>query len=187
MTCVVGIEHEGAVYIGADSAGVDSYDISIRDDEKVFMNEDFIMGFSGSFRIGQLLRYALVPPEQSFKKDDMAYLVTDFIDAVRNMQREKGALKKENEEESHDSAFLLGYHGRLYIIDEDFQVIRPNECYTAVGAGAAVALGALYASDHIEDPRRRIVLALEASAMYCAAVRSPFTVLKLERNSSEAT
>jgi len=184
MTCIVGLEESGVVYIGGDSAGVDTVNLSIlsRADEKVFITEgeDFIMGFAGSFRIGQLLRYALEIPEQSGKKDDMSYMVTDFVDAVRTMLHAKGAMTKENELEAHDAAFLVGYKGKLYVIDSDFQVGRPIENYTAVGCGADIALGVMYATNKTAmSPESRIELALMAAAEYSAGVRAPFNVLKL--------
>ena len=184
MTCIVGLEQDNTVYIGGDSAGVEAWSLAIcgRADEKVFVNDsgEFIMGFCGSFRIGQLLRYALVPPEQSQKKDDMAYMVTDFIDAVRVMQKDKGSMKKENELEEHDAAFLVGYRGRLYCVESDFQVGRPIENYAAVGCGAQIALGAMFATRNSNlSPKNRIELALSAAAEYSAGVRGPFLVLQL--------
>lgn len=187
MTCIVGLEHNGVVYIGGDSAGVETWSLAIcgRADEKVFVTDsgEFIMGFCGSFRIGQLLRYALTPPEQSQKKDDMAYMVVDFVDAVRVMQKEKGSMKKENELEEHDAAFLVGYRGKLYCIETDFQVGRPMEGYAAVGCGAQIALGAMFATRNSNlAPENRIELALTAAAEYSAGVRGPFLVLKLPIN-----
>jgi len=179
MTCIVGLEHEGTVYIGGDSAGVAEYDICTRSDEKVFFNDEVLMGFTSSFRMGQLLRYAFTVPEQSNKKEDMAYLVTDFVDAIRLCYREKGFIKKENEQEE-GGTFLLGYRGHLYVIEGDFQVGKPGEGYAAVGCGANIALGAMYASQSWKDPELRIRTALEAAVAHSAGVRPPFTVLKLE-------
>ena len=38
MTCIVGLVHEGVVYIGGDSAGVGGMSLTVRADEKVFQN-----------------------------------------------------------------------------------------------------------------------------------------------------
>lgn len=190
MTCIVGLVHKNSIYIGGDSAGVETWGLSIcsRADEKVFLTEsgDMIMGFSGSYRIGQLLRYALVAPQQKVGQDDMAYMVTDFIDAVRNMQKDRGSLKKENEVEEHSAAFLVGFNKKLYVIESDFQVGQPLDNYAAVGSGAEVALGAMYATKTaIMSPEERIKLALSASAEFNAGVRAPFTILKLEYEEEE--
>lgn len=185
MTCVVGIEKDGIVYIGADSAAIDAGTLSIstRADEKVFLagDDEILVGFSGSFRVGQLLRYALEFPEASRKKSPMAFMVTDFMNAVRQLQSVHGALKKENEEESHDGPFLVGYAGKLYCIESDFQVGCPADGYDALGCGSQIALGALFATKNLKlTPVERITLALEAASEYSAGVRKPFRILELK-------
>lgn len=181
MTCIVGVEFNGKVYIGGDSAGIedDGLEICGRADEKVFVVEDFVFGFSGSFRVGQLIRYAFIPPEHSQKKPDMAYMVTDFVDALKNMQREKGTLVKENDEETSTCPFLVGYRGKLYCVEADFNVGVTYDGYAAVGCGSQVALGALHALKHSKstDPQKKIKSALEAAAEYNAGVRPPFKMV----------
>jgi len=180
MTCVIGLEHNDTVYVGADSAGIAGYEIATRVDEKIFTKEEFIMGFAGSFRMGQLLRYALNIPEQSARIDDMQYLVTDFMDAVRTCYRDKGFLTKSEEvESSPEGTFILGYHGKLYTIEEDFQVGRVAEEYVAMGCGSSIALGAMHACNLV-DPIERITCALEAAAKFSAGVRGPFKIIKLK-------
>lgn len=183
MTCIVGVEHEGSVYIGGDSAAIDEcMGICLCADEKVFITDggDLAIGYAGSFRIGQLMRYAFVVPDQPSKKDDMAYMVTDFVDAVRAVQRDKGAMTKENELEVHDAELVVGYNGKLYVVDAYYRVGRPVEDYTAVGSGAPVALGALYATRGQDlTPEDRIRLALKASSEYSAGVRPPFHIVRL--------
>ena len=188
MTCIVGIEDKGDIYIGADSAGIDIDSLSIctRADEKVFITEsgEFIIGFSGSFRVGQLMRYAIDLPEQSQKKDDMAYMVTDFVDAIRFAQHNRGSLKKESELEELPAALLVGYKSKLYVIENDFQVGLPIENYAAVGCGAQIALGAMYALKNSNiSPTNKLEIALMAASEYSVGVRPPFIVLKLAKDS----
>jgi len=177
MTCIVGLVHDGVVYMGGDSAGVTGYDIATRADEKVFTNGDFIMGFTTSFRMGQILRYSFDPPEQSVKKDDMKYLVTDFIDNVRNAFSDAGFLSKDDGVEE-GGTFLFGYKGSLYQVDSDFQIGRPLDKFAAIGCGGQIAMGAMYASKNNPDPITRITQALEAAEAFSAGVRRPFIVLK---------
>ena len=86
MTCIVGIAEGGTVWIGGDSAGVETGSLGLvaRSDKKVFRNGNFVMGFTSSFRMGQLLAYKLSPPKRHADDDVMAYMVNDFIDAVRD-------------------------------------------------------------------------------------------------------
>lgn len=65
MTCIVGLVDKGSIYMGGDSAGVAGLSVTTRADEKVFLNGPFIMGFTTSFRMGQILRYKFVPPDQN--------------------------------------------------------------------------------------------------------------------------
>lgn len=177
MTVIVGVEHRGQVWIGGDSASIAGETITARADEKVFRNGPYLLGFAGSFRVGQIIRYAFSPPGQVFD-DDMQHLCVDFVDAMRVAQREKRALRRVDEEtHESDSQFLLGYRGRLYAVDGDYQVERPAELYSAIGVGADFALGALAATNK-KDPQKRVLAALEASARHCAGVRGPFVVLR---------
>jgi hypothetical protein len=177
MTCIVGLEHEGSVYIGGDSAGVSGLDIHVRTDEKVFTNGNFIFGFTTSFRMGQLLQYSFVPPEQPEDKSDMAYLVTDFIDEIRSCFTVGGFLTKLNDVEE-GGCFLLGYKGKLYEISSDFQVGSTSVPFSSVGCGAALSKGAMFATTHIKDPEDRIRLALDAAEYFSAGVCKPYKILK---------
>lgn len=179
MTCVVGVIHENNVWLGADSAAFADLDIVTRSDEKVFQNEEFIIGFSGSYRIGQLIRYAFTPPEKSAKSTEMSFMVNEFVDAIRDLCKEKGVLGKENEIEVMEASLLVGYAGKIYCIEQDFQVSILAERYAAIGTGSQVALGALHALKDFKDipPTERINKALQAASEYSVGVRSPYVVI----------
>ena len=66
----------------------------VRADEKVFRNGDFLMGFTTSFRMGQLLRYKLNPPRRHPDDRVAKYMVVDFIDAVRECLKAGGWASK---------------------------------------------------------------------------------------------
>jgi ATP-dependent protease HslVU (ClpYQ) peptidase subunit len=175
MTCIVGLVHDGDVYIGGDSAGIAGLSVSLRADEKVFGNGPFIMGFTTSFRMGQLLRYKFSPPAQTVHQDDMEYMVTSFIDAVRQCFAGNGFGDKDA---SVGGNFLVGYKGKLYNIESDHQVGVPKLTYDAVGCGTDLALGAMYATEGL-PPEDRINAALAAASTFSAGVAPPFTILKL--------
>lgn len=174
MTCIVGLVDKGTVYIGGDSAGVAGLSLSIRADEKVFQNGPFIMGFTTSFRMGQLLRYKFDPPQQTVNQNDMQYMVTSFIDAVRRCFANNGFGDKDA---TVGGNFLVGYKGKLYNIESDFQVGIPAGDFDAVGCGADLALGALYASKG-KKPEQRVQAALEAASTFSAGVAPPFLFIK---------
>lgn len=177
MTCIVGLEHEGKIYIGGDSAGVGGLSLTIRADEKVFKNGNMLFGFTSSFRMGQLLRFKLQIPYHRPEVNDYQYMVTDFIDAVRYCLKEGGYASVHSGEES-GGTFLVGYKGKLYEINDDYQVGMPLDGYAAVGCGEDIAKGAMYANIGLE-PEKRILNALGASENFSAGVRSPFHVLSI--------
>lgn len=173
MTCICGIEKNGVVWIGGDSAGTaGNMHQRVRGDKKVFIRGEFIIGFCGSFRMGQLLQNTLEVPAQAEGKNDYEFLVSDFVAAVKQcLSVEKDAEMEPN--------FLFGYRGKLYGVQGDYQVSIPDGGFDAMGSGGDVAMGALHANRSTRSPKKRITQALEASARNNAAVRPPWTILSL--------
>lgn len=172
MTCIVGLVQNGVVHIGGDSLGVGGYCKSVRADKKVFHRGPFVIGFTSSFRMGQILQHKLEVPEHKEGVDDYAYMVTEFVDAVRKCLKDAGFAKKLNEEET-GGTFLVGYRGRLYEIEDDYQVAMFEDEYSAVGCGHDIAKGAMYAQPSFTHPVERIRVALEAASRFSAGVGGP--------------
>lgn len=184
MTCIVGYVDKGDVYIGADSAGVGGGFTTERADEKVFIKENMIFGFTSSFRMGQIIRYCLKIPEHSSKKTDYDYLCTDFIDALMKCFKEKEFAHIEHNV-SRGGVFLLGYRGNLYQIEGDYQVGKNNKNYDSCGCGFWLALGALCALEDVKAPPRvKIDRALKSAEEFSSGVRRPFNVLVLKGGES---
>ena len=171
---MVGVADESAVWMGADSAGASGWSLQIRSDAKVFRRGPYLMGFTTSFRMGQLLRWSLdvVDPVDVDLEEFMA---TGFVDAVRKCLKDGGFAKKESEREEGGD-FLVGVQGRLFTVHSDYQVSEQVVPYAAVGCGADVALGVMYATAHLA-PRHRLQVALDAAERHSAGVRGPFTIL----------
>lgn len=177
MTCVVGLEKKGIVWIGGDSAATaKSFDQEIHGEPKVFFNGPFLLGFAGAWRFGALVRYSFRPPKRGRGKTDLAFLSTDFVDALRELLDDKGGLGKDKEADSADP-LLIGYNGHLYGMEDDFSIRLPDRHFLAIGSGDSPALGSLHSTRGWEDPEARVTEALYASSRFCAAVRPPFVVL----------
>lgn len=174
MTCVVGVAHQGAVWMGGDSAGADgSWSLELRAQSKVFHRAPFLMGFTTSFRMGQLLRFRLVAGAPTGDLEE--FMATTFIDAVRQCLKDGGFATREKDQEE-GGTFLVGVAGRLFTVHEDYQVSEQVHPYAAVGCGAEIAVGAMYATAHLE-PGHRLQVALDAAERHSAGVRGPFTIL----------
>lgn len=187
MTCIVGFIEKDIVYIGGDSAGVGGYDLQIRKDVKVFKNGPFIMGFTTSFRMGQLLMSSkFKPKKQLSKQSDYDYMITTFIDNIRKLFKDNGFEKKYIDGELKGGTFLVGYKGNLYEIDEDFQVGVREEDYSSVGCGSQIALGAMYILNYDKDkvPEQRIEESLKAAERFSAGVSGPFNIVSMSSSES---
>lgn len=186
MTCVVAIKQDGVVYMGADSLADSNGHCMLREDPKVFIKGDFIIGFTSSFRMGQLLMQADFPkPRTDFddvinlteKQIDFQYMIGPFVDCVQELFRDKKYAVVENAAESGGN-FIVGYKGEIYEIESDYQVGIPSCGYTAVGSGFAYALGALHAIDSIGySPDIEIKMALSAASAFNSYVKPPFRIL----------
>jgi 20S proteasome alpha/beta subunit len=177
MTCIVGITDGQTVTIGGDSAGSDGWHVAVRSDSKVFQVGSYLMGFTTSYRMGQLLRYSLAVGDPDTWDIDR-FMATTFIDAVRDCLSRGGYAKTEDGQEQ-GGQFLVGIHGRLYVVGDDYQIGHTISGYAAVGSGYLVALGSLHSTARSPaDSRQRAVLALEAAAELTEGVRPPFTVVQ---------
>jgi len=176
MTVIVGLEHKGCVYIGGDSAGVAGMQMNIREDKKVFETGEYIIGCTTSFRMIDLLKYKLHVNKQEDYVDDIRFMATTFIDSVIECFAQNGFGKRSDNDGYEGGSFLVGYRGKLYSIADDFQVGISAHKYNAVGCGAEIAKGAMFACK-IADPVKRINVALEAASTFSAGVRPPFHVV----------
>lgn len=174
MTCIVGLVHNDKVYIGGDSAGISNRDITVQKGPKVFKTKDFLIGYTSSFRMGQLLRYKFEPPQYSPDEDIVEYMVTAFIDAVRECFKDGGYARQESGEE-YGGYFLVGYKGRLFHIAADYQVGESLCGYTATGCGEDYAKGSLFSSVG-KDPDERVYIALSAASYFSTDVCGPFVI-----------
>lgn len=165
---------DGRVYIGGDSAGSNGHTLITRADAKVFAKGGFIFGFTSSFRMGQLLRYSFEPPKRHPDTDLMAYMVTQFIDALRACMKAGGFARTDSSVEA-GGTFLVGHAGRLFAVYDDYQVGEAVADYEACGCGDQLARGAMFATAGGE-PEARIRAALAAAEAHSPGVRGPFHI-----------
>lgn len=183
MTCIVAITNGGAVVMGADScAGAGSFSAP-RLDRKVFVTQaggGLLIGFTSSFRMGDLLRYRLDVARRHPDVPLDRWMRTEFIDAVRACLRSGGFLKSDSAVES-GGVFIVAAEGRLFVVDNDFQVGEYAGPFFAVGCGDRLALGAFHAAQRlqgdaltVDDMRARCETALGAAAAFSGYVLPPF-------------
>lgn len=176
MTCIVGLEADSKVYIGADSASVAGWEVRATRLHKVFRRSRFLIGYTGSFRMGQLLQHRLEISPQNGETDE-EFMVCKFIEAVRTCLKDGGFAKVDNNVEK-GGYFLVGYNGRLYNVSSDFQVNSERNGFDARGCGREYALGAMKVLESLA-PRERVKKALTVAAHFSGAVCKPFRVMSI--------
>ncbi len=190
MTCIVGLEHDGKVYMGGDSAGCDSWSLEVRSDVKVFQNKDYLFGFTDSFRMGQILAHCFEPPSPTTKTDTkilseielLKFMSSTFIDKLRKCLKSNGyATIKDNVESG--GTFLIGVRGFLFKIMGDFQVGRTMCGYDAIGSGWLSARGAMFVLNSklgdVLNSEQKITMALDTAVHDVPTVRGPYTILDI--------
>lgn len=178
MTCVIGYKDDFGIVMGADSIAVMDNQYFISPIDKIFMKGDFMFGYCGSPRMGDLLKYSLKFPKHKKGLPDHEYLATSFINEVITCFAEAGFQKVEAES-IYGGLFIIGYHNNLYRIDADYQVNQTMDNYIVIGSGEPYSLGALAVVDKMElTTEEKIIIALEASESFCTDVKPPFKTLK---------
>lgn len=187
MTCIVGLVTKDGIYVGGDSAGVAGLSIAARADQKVFINNNFIFGFTSSFRMGQILHHAFSPPQILPNEDIHKFMSTRFVDSIRDAFKAGGYMTRHNDSDQ-GGTFLVGYKNHLFKIEDDFQVAENIYPYNAVGCGADIALGSLYTSIKSKakldklNSRAVVNMALNAAQEFSAGVRAPFLIEFLKKS-----
>ena len=178
MTCIVGYKEKGCTWIGCDSFGSTDFFGTFYKNKKVFKinGTEFIIGYTSSFRMGQLLQYAdgLFDEISLLKNEiDERYLVTSFIPKVKELFMDNNFGTEEL-----GGCFLIGLKDKLYIVQDDFSILEGSDLYNSVGSGAFHALGSLYTTKDMGlDVKEKIRLALESAEYHQINVRRPFYIM----------
>ncbi len=182
MTCIAGLAKEGKVYIASDSLGSGNGVKQVYATPKLVVLEvfekkdlsltkiDLGIGYTSSYRMGDILRYNFTPPAIEQEEDENEYLVKDFIpELIKCFDEHSFAKTKEGTKSGGN--FLVGLRGRLFMVQDDFSVLEPECNYTSVGSGQEFALGAMYAYERSSaDPIKSVTGAIRAARSFSTTV-----------------
>lgn len=176
MTCIAGYaDGLGHVVIGGDSIASNGYNAQQVRSAKVFTNGPLVIGYTTSFRFGQIAQYHVKPNDGWQTMPPLHYLITDFVPLLRAALKEHGfAMKDKDREEG--GTMLVGLRGQLFSVQSDYSVLEVLGGIDACGAGEDIAIGAMWAAVHNGVKRVDQVVAngLEAAGTYSALVRPPY-------------
>jgi ATP-dependent protease HslVU (ClpYQ) peptidase subunit len=174
MSTVVGIIEDKKIWIGCDSQAT-SQQGEIRPIicDKVFRNGDFLIGYVGSVRSGQILRPELFPLDSTSIAS-----VLHLPDYIRLHFETYGCLSRDDDQsQMTTSNFLIASKDGLFEILADYQINEVPK-YTAIGSGSNFAFGSLFTTHEMNKftPVERIEYALNAAARFDASSSGPFKI-----------
>lgn len=193
MTCIVGlVTDDGNVLIGADSLSSNHSSKKVVRNPKIIRlsargrkhRSDILIGYTSSWRMGQILGKLKAPDDSS--DDAFDYLSGPFVDGVRQAMKDGGfATVKDGAEAG--GYFLVAYDGRLFGVQSDFSVLEAADGFDSVGSGEDWAMGSLFSTRGvIISPEDRVLLALKSAEAYNPGVQSPFHLESLIERAAEA-
>jgi len=187
MTCIVAIRGAKEIVVGGDSAESDMWTISCRDDTKFFARGPYIIGFCGSIRIGQIVRFKMKLPkpraEDLQSKDKMLkFMCSKFIDDLAVALSQNGALVSDDDDGSSmasSSGLIVCVGGYLFCVYPDLAVSTTTKNYIAMGSGESFALGSLYTTENTKQScTRRVLKALNAASEFSTTVAGPYHLFR---------
>lgn len=181
MTCIIGYLEKDKIWMAGDRVAADTgqWQKQVINEPKVFRIGSFIMGYTSSFRFGDLLKYSFKPTEPHPDDDLSSFMRWSFVVELRKLLRDEGYSRIDSNQES-GGTMLVGIGDRLFMIQDDFAVIEYSSQYAAIGCGAPYALGALMAVDRFDlEPSERLDIAMQAASSLSAFVSNEYDVISL--------
>ena len=168
MTCIIAHTDGVSSFIAGDKLGSNGFTKTVQTEPKVFEKE-FIklhddgltrtkevmaLGYTTSFRMGQLLNYNLNLPEQDASQTLSQYLVLKVIPIIRQMFKEEWGARDASQDVGGGQFIILHNH-TIYEVQEDFSVLQPKTRITAVGSGTYHAIAAMQAYIEVENESKK--------------------------------
>ena len=184
MTVIVGVEERGLVWLGADSCASNETTSQLLAESKIWRSGAYVVGVSGSSRAAEVIRYFAklpAPPSRGVRR----HIVVEVVPIIQKAMRKTKAIKSAGDwdrggptgGEAHGGDILIAVGSHLFSVDQEFSVSRVRDGYNAIGSGADVANGALFATRGM-PAKKRIALALTAAAHHACGVRGPFSQMR---------
>lgn len=141
MTCIVALTDGKDVHMAGDLMAHNGFTGNVLDKSKVFIKEGFIVGYTTSFRMGQILEYAWTPPSKKESQTEDSYIYIDIVNSFREVFSQNGYGNKDGIED-HSGEFIFGYKGRLFLHQQNYSILESNS-FVATGSGGYHAEAAI--------------------------------------------
>lgn len=167
MSLVIAIKEKDRIVLGADkqaSTG-STKDHTSTKIWKVEELEGALMGGVGSARASQIIQYSQIIDKNYTGPINTEFVICVLVPTISATLKANGIAVGASEEESCTmipNVFIFAYADKAWVIWHDLSVIEIAD-YFAIGSGADVARGALFATKD-KNPFDRIVTGIDAAA-----------------------
>lgn len=186
MTAIVGLVHDGEVWLGGDRSVAAGSMLIPNRQPKVWRSGQMVIGCSGEQAWWTAWLEELSPdPGGHWRPDDpLRWLSTTCMQSLRQRLTEWGRIGKAADgTEQCDGDALVGIDGQLYEINANgFTVVQCADPVAGIGCGGNLVIGAASALRALDWPDGLDVPwvlreSLEIAERFCAYVRAPFDVV----------
>jgi ATP-dependent protease HslVU (ClpYQ) peptidase subunit len=175
MTVVIGLKHNGAVWIGADSRVTDNdgtkFDLDSSLDSKIIKLNHFVIGFAGDLSAKSYMESFI-----STRKGVKSTKITDKNSVMKFFLAFRWFLKNdvgldESEVSKIEVSWLIATKDRLFVSDEYNAILEFNS-FCTIGTGASASRAVLEYLDLYEpsmEPEKKLARAYQVAVRHNAS------------------
>ena len=181
MSVIVGITDGKNITMGCDSyisGDNEKFELS---ESKIIKKNNILIGVSGTMRGLQLLKYQLNLTTQEHLSEieditisDEEYICNFLVNTIKEIFFNNQYTIKVDDQENHCDNYLIGYKGKLYTLDSNYQIYSTNDNYMTIGSGSQYAYGALKVQEKakilLKDPEEAVIRTISVVSKFCPSV-----------------
>lgn len=184
MSVIVGIIHDGVVYIGSDSQmtkGGTKKGYNHPNNRKIWHpdgREHLLMGSAGLLKGINVIKSINGLIDQrtlSEKTLNYNYVVKNVARRIMDSMEEVKLIDSKDYNPKMLNEFLFANNDELYMIGTDGSVLQIDD-FSAIGSGAIEAIGSLLSTEK-DEPKTRIIKAIEAAIQNDIYVGYPIVIM----------
>jgi ATP-dependent protease HslVU (ClpYQ) peptidase subunit len=177
MTCIVGIGKNGVSWLGGDSAATGG-DLSKRiiGESKVTVKNNIAFGIAGSPKILNAIMNTRNFDHVKLSKNHDDNMHHEILPLIKKTLADFDCITNE----TFEGGIIVGFKGKIFRVESNFQVFTCKTNFDSIGSGSDIAMGTLHATQTVNNSKKRIMMALEASADNNAGVCAPFSVVSVK-------
>lgn len=188
MSLIIAIKEKDRIILGADkqaSTG-STKDHTATKIWEMSELEGALMGGVGSARASQIIQYSQVIDKNFTGPINTEFVICALVPTIVATLKANGIATTASEEDSCTmipNVFVFAYKDSAWVIWHDLSVVEISD-YFAIGSGADVARGALFATKE-KNPFERIVTCIDAAAESTLFVDDGIDLLTTETKSKD--